>query len=78
MGLFGQEKALLRTSTSRNALELFPIQRDALRKDRGLMAACRPHQGDLVLGLGWLGNHGWKSDQLFLDQNWGFLQPLTF
>jgi hypothetical protein len=49
-----------------------------LRKDRGLMAVCRPHQGDLVLGLGWLGHHGWKLDQFFLGQNWGFLQPLTF
>ena len=71
MGLFGQDKALLRTSTypSRNALELFPIQLDALRNDLGLMTVYRPHQADLILGLGWLGIHGWKFICLIIGQN---------
>ena len=60
MWLFGQDEAHLRTSTSCNALELFPIQLDALGNDLGLMTVYRPHKAVLVLGLGWLGIHGWK------------------
>ena len=57
MGLFGDDEAHQRT-TSRNTLELFPIQLDALGNDLGLMTVYRPHQAFLVLGLGWLGIHG--------------------
>ena len=64
MGLFGDDEAHLRTSTTRNTLELLPIQLDTLGNGLYLMDVYRPHKADLVLELGWLGIHGWKLSRI--------------